>query len=126
MQEELMQFTKMHVWELCIRSEGVTPISTKWVFRNKTDERGIVIKNKARLVVQGYFQEEGIDYEETFSPVARLEAIILFLAYASTHNIKVFQMNVKGISFMVTLKKKCMQHNHQDLKTHSIQNMSTD
>nr|GFC82468.1 putative ribonuclease H-like domain-containing protein [Tanacetum cinerariifolium] len=58
-------------------------ISTKWVYRNKKDERGIVIRNKARLVAQGYTQEEGIDYEEVFAPVARIEAIRLFLAYAS-------------------------------------------
>ncbi|GJR05495.1 ribonuclease H-like domain-containing protein [Tanacetum coccineum] len=69
---------------------------TKWVFRNKKDERGIVIKNKARLVAQGYTQEEGIDYDEVFAPVARIEAIRLFLAYASFKDFMVYQMDVKS------------------------------
>ncbi|GKD63602.1 putative ribonuclease H-like domain-containing protein, partial [Tanacetum coccineum] len=69
---------------------------TKWVFRNKKDERGIVIKNKARLVAQGYTQEEGIDYDEVFAPVARIEAIRLFLAYASFKDFVVYQMDVKS------------------------------
>jgi hypothetical protein len=71
-------------------------IGTKWVFRNKLDEHGTIIRNKARLVAQGYRQEEGIDYDETFALVARLEAIRLFLAYASHKNFKVFQMDVKS------------------------------
>ncbi|GKC68328.1 putative ribonuclease H-like domain-containing protein [Tanacetum coccineum] len=71
-------------------------IGTKWVFRNKKDERGIVIKNKARLVAQGYTQEEGIDYDEIFAPVARIEAIRLFLAYASFKDFVVYQMDVKS------------------------------
>ncbi|GJY54819.1 putative ribonuclease H-like domain-containing protein [Tanacetum coccineum] len=71
-------------------------IGTKWVYRNKKDERGIVIKNKARLVAQGYTQEEGIDYDEVFAPVARIEAIRLFLAYASFKDFVVYQMNVKS------------------------------
>ncbi|GJR63507.1 putative ribonuclease H-like domain-containing protein [Tanacetum coccineum] len=71
-------------------------IGTKWVFRNKKDERGIVIKNKARLVAQGYTQEEGIDYDEVFAPVARIEAIRLFLAYASFKDFVVYQMDVKS------------------------------
>ncbi|GJW50712.1 retrovirus-related pol polyprotein from transposon TNT 1-94 [Tanacetum coccineum] len=69
---------------------------TKWVFRNKKDERGIVIRNKARLVAQGYTQEEGIDYDEVFAPVARIEAIRLFLAYASFKDFVVYQMDVKS------------------------------
>ncbi|GJY50513.1 putative ribonuclease H-like domain-containing protein, partial [Tanacetum coccineum] len=75
---------------------GKRPIGTKWVFRNKKDERGIVIKNKARLVAQGYTQEEGIDYDEVFAPVARIEAIRLFLAYASFKDFVVYQMDVKS------------------------------
>ncbi|GJR01314.1 putative ribonuclease H-like domain-containing protein [Tanacetum coccineum] len=71
------------------------PIGTKWVFRNKKDERGIVIKNKARLVSQGYIQEEGIDYDEVFAPVARIKAIRLFLAYVSFKDFVVYQMDVK-------------------------------
>ncbi|GJR36680.1 putative ribonuclease H-like domain-containing protein [Tanacetum coccineum] len=75
-------------------------IGTKWVFRNKKDERGIVIKNKARLVVQGYTQEEGIDFDEVFAPVARIEAIRLFLAYASFKDFVVYQMDVKSAFLM--------------------------
>ncbi|GJW46099.1 putative ribonuclease H-like domain-containing protein [Tanacetum coccineum] len=71
-------------------------IGTKWVYRNKKDERGIMIKNKARLIAQGYTQEEGIDYEEVFAPVARIEAIRLFLAYASFKDFVVYQMDVKS------------------------------
>ncbi|GKC43691.1 putative ribonuclease H-like domain-containing protein, partial [Tanacetum coccineum] len=71
-------------------------IGTKWVFRNKKDERGIVIKNNARLVAQGYTQEEGIDYDEVFSPVVRIDAIWLFLAYASFKDIVVYQMDIKS------------------------------
>ncbi|GJZ93866.1 putative ribonuclease H-like domain-containing protein [Tanacetum coccineum] len=75
---------------------GKRAIGSKWVFRNKKDERGIVIRNKARLVAQGYTQEEGIDYDEVFAPVARIEAIRLFLAYASFKDFMVYQMDVKS------------------------------
>ncbi|GJR59683.1 putative ribonuclease H-like domain-containing protein [Tanacetum coccineum] len=83
MQEELLQFKLQKVWTLVDLPNGKRAIGTKWVFRNKKDERGIVVRNKARLVAQGYTQEEGIDYDEVFAPVARIEAIGLFLAYAS-------------------------------------------
>ena len=73
-----------------------TIIGTKWVFRNKMDEDGVVTRNKARLVAKGYSQEEGIDYDETFAPVARLEAIRIFLAFAAHSNFKVYQMDVKS------------------------------
>ncbi|GJX73515.1 putative ribonuclease H-like domain-containing protein [Tanacetum coccineum] len=82
MQEELLQFKLQEVWTLVDLPNRKRAIGTKWVFRNKKDERGIVIRNKARLVAQGYTQEEGIDYDEVFAPVARIEAIRLFLAYA--------------------------------------------
>ncbi|KAI3677759.1 hypothetical protein L6452_37027 [Arctium lappa] len=96
MQEELLQFKLQDVWDLVDLPKGHRAISTKWIFRNKRDERGIVIRNKARLVAQGYTQEEGIDYEEVFAPMARIEAIRLFLAYASYMNFKVYQMDVKS------------------------------
>ena len=70
-------------------------IGTKWVFRNKMNEDGQVIKNKARLVCKGYAQIEGIDFEETFAPVARMESIIMILAYACSKDIKLYQMGVK-------------------------------
>nr|GEY10169.1 ribonuclease H-like domain-containing protein [Tanacetum cinerariifolium] len=83
MQEELLQFKMKKVWVLVDLPYGKREIGTKWVFRNKKDERCIVVRNKARLVAQGHTQEEGIDFKEVFAPVARIEAIRLFLAYAS-------------------------------------------
>ncbi|GJX30967.1 putative ribonuclease H-like domain-containing protein [Tanacetum coccineum] len=96
MQEELLQFKLQEVWTLVDLPNGKRAIGTKWVFRNKKDERGIVIKNKARLVAQGHTQEEGIDYDEVFAPVARIEAIRLFLAYALFKDFMVYQMDVKS------------------------------
>ncbi|GJX03075.1 putative ribonuclease H-like domain-containing protein [Tanacetum coccineum] len=97
MQDELLQFKLQKVWTLVELPNGKRAIGTKWVFRNKKDERGIVIKNKARLVAQGYTQEEGIEYDEVFAPVARIEAIRLFLAYASFKDFVVYQMDVKSV-----------------------------
>ena len=77
------------------RPKHQSVIGTRWVFRNKLDENGKIVRNKARLVAQGYNQEEGIDYEETFAPVARLEAIRILLAFASFMSIKLYQMDVK-------------------------------
>ena len=82
MQEELNQFKRNKVWTLVLRPTNHPIINTKWVFQNKMDELGNVVKNKALLVVQGYNQEEGIDFDETFAPVARIEAIRLLLAFA--------------------------------------------
>ncbi|GKB18028.1 ribonuclease H-like domain-containing protein [Tanacetum coccineum] len=95
-QEELLQFKLQEVWTLVDLPNRKRAIGSKWVFRNKKDERGIVIRNKARLVAQGYTQEEGIDYDEVFSLVARIEAIRLFLAYASFKDFVVYQMDVKS------------------------------
>ncbi|KAJ9545396.1 hypothetical protein OSB04_025103 [Centaurea solstitialis] len=96
MQEELLQFVLQRVWDLVDLPRGHRAIGTKWIFRNKNDARGIVIKNKARLVAQRYTQEEGIDYDDVFAPVARIEAIRLFLAFASYKRFKVYQMDVKS------------------------------
>ncbi|GJR25585.1 putative ribonuclease H-like domain-containing protein [Tanacetum coccineum] len=96
MQEELLQFKLQEVWTLVDLSHGKRAIGTKWVFRNKKDERGIMVRNKARFIAQGYTQEEGIDYDEVFAPVARIEAIRLFLAYASFKDFVVYQMDVKS------------------------------
>ncbi|GJX45716.1 putative ribonuclease H-like domain-containing protein [Tanacetum coccineum] len=92
----LSQEEPKKVWTLVDLPNGKRAIGTKWVYKNKKDERGIVIKNKARLVAQGYTQEEGIDYDEVFAPVARVEAIRLFLAYASFKDFVVYQMDVKS------------------------------
>ncbi|GKE61564.1 putative ribonuclease H-like domain-containing protein, partial [Tanacetum coccineum] len=91
----LSQVEPKKVWTLVDLPNGKRPIGTKWVFKNKRDVRGIVIKNKARLVAQGYTQEERIDYDEVFAPIARIEAIRLFLACASFKDFVVYQMDVK-------------------------------
>ncbi|KAJ9557270.1 LOW QUALITY PROTEIN: hypothetical protein OSB04_011884 [Centaurea solstitialis] len=106
MQEELLQFVLQHVCDLVDLPKGHRVIGTKWIFRNKTDERGIVIKNKARLVAQGYTQEEGIDYDDVFAPVARIEAIRLFLAFASYKGFKVYQMDVKSAFLYGTIDEE--------------------
>ncbi|GKF46038.1 putative ribonuclease H-like domain-containing protein [Tanacetum coccineum] len=89
---------------------GKKAIGTKWVFRNKRDERSIVVKNKARLVTQGFRQEEGIDYDEVFAPVARIEAIRLFLAFASFMEFSVNQMDVKSAFLYGTIKEEVYVH----------------
>ncbi|GJZ52667.1 retrovirus-related pol polyprotein from transposon TNT 1-94, partial [Tanacetum coccineum] len=106
MQEELLQFKLQQVWILVNLPNGKKAIGTKWVFKNKKDERGIVIRNKARLVAQGHRQEEGIDYEEVFAPVARIEAIRLFLAYASFMGFLVYQMDVKSAFLYGTIEEE--------------------
>ncbi|GJU44967.1 retrovirus-related pol polyprotein from transposon TNT 1-94 [Tanacetum coccineum] len=96
MQEELNQFVANDVWELVPLPMSQSVIGTKWVFRNKLDENGIVSRNKARLVAQGYNQQEGIDYDETYAPVARLESIRILLAIACANDFKLYQMDVKS------------------------------
>ncbi|GJR31433.1 putative ribonuclease H-like domain-containing protein [Tanacetum coccineum] len=96
MQEELLQFKIQKVWILVDLPYGKKAIGTKWVYKNKKDERGVVVRNKARLVAQGHRQEEGIDYDEVFAPVARIEAIRIFLAFASYMGFIVYQMDVKS------------------------------
>ncbi|KAK6151857.1 hypothetical protein DH2020_014492 [Rehmannia glutinosa] len=96
MQEELNQFERNKVWELVQRPTHQNVIGTKWVFRNKMNEEGSVVRNKARLVAKGYRQDVGIDFAKTFAPVARLEAIRMFLAYATHKNFNVYQMDVKS------------------------------
>nr|GEV32889.1 putative ribonuclease H-like domain-containing protein [Tanacetum cinerariifolium] len=106
MQEELLQFKMQKVWVLVNLSYGKRAIGTKWVFRNKKDERGIVVRNKARLVAQGHTHEEGIKYEEVFAPVARIEAIRLFLPYASFMGFMVCQVDVKSAFLYGTTKEE--------------------
>ncbi|GKB09090.1 putative ribonuclease H-like domain-containing protein [Tanacetum coccineum] len=106
MQEELLQFKLQKVWTLVDLPNGKRAIGTKWVFRNKKEERGIVVRNKARLVAQGYTQEEGIDYDEVFAPVARIEAIRLFLAYASFMGFIMYQMDMKSAFLYGTIEKE--------------------
>nr|GEZ10342.1 putative ribonuclease H-like domain-containing protein [Tanacetum cinerariifolium] len=98
--------SKENVWTLVDCPKGVRPIGTKWVLKYKKDERGIVIRNKARLVAQGHTPEEGIDYDEVFSPVARIEAIRLFLAYASFMGFTVYQMDSKSTFLYGTIDEE--------------------
>nr|GEZ30024.1 retrovirus-related Pol polyprotein from transposon TNT 1-94 [Tanacetum cinerariifolium] len=95
MQEELNEFEHLEVWELVPRPDKVMIITLKWIYKVKLDELGGILKNKARLVARGYRQEKGIDFEESFAPVARLKAIRIFLAYAAHKNMVVYQMDVK-------------------------------
>ncbi|GJY14030.1 putative ribonuclease H-like domain-containing protein [Tanacetum coccineum] len=106
MQEELLQFKFQKVWTLVDLPKGKRAVGTKWVYRNKKDERGIVVRNKARLIAQGYTQEEGIDYDEVFASVARIEAIRLFLAYASFMGLIVYQMDVKSAFLYGTIEEE--------------------
>lgn len=96
MKEELDQIVQNDTWELVPRLKDKNVIGTKWVFRNKMNEHGEVVRNKVRLVCKGYSQQEGIDYEETFSPIARIELVRMFLAYAANKKFKVYQMGVKS------------------------------
>jgi hypothetical protein len=96
MQEELNQFERNKVWTLAPRPKDHSVIGTKWVFRNKKDEEGTIVRYKAGLVAQSYNEEEGIDYGDTYAPVARLEAIRMLLAFACFKDFKLFQMDVKS------------------------------
>ncbi|GJW52161.1 retrovirus-related pol polyprotein from transposon TNT 1-94 [Tanacetum coccineum] len=95
MQEELHQFDRLHVWELIDKPFGKNVIKLKWLWKNKKDEDQTVIRNKARLVAKGYAQEEGIDFEESFAPVACLEAVRIFVAYAAHKSFPIYQMDIK-------------------------------
>nr|GEU69138.1 hypothetical protein [Tanacetum cinerariifolium] len=106
MPEELLQFKLLNVWTLVDLPHGKRSIRTKWVYRNKRDQRGIVFRNKARLVAQGHRKEEGIDYDEVFAHVARIEAIRLFLAYASYMDFTVYQIDVKSAFFYGTIEEE--------------------
>jgi hypothetical protein len=96
MDEELDQIEKNDTWELVPRPKNKNVINTKWVFRNKLNEYVEITRNKAILVCKGYAQIEEIEFEETFSPIARMEAIHFLLAYACSKNVKVYQMDVKS------------------------------
>jgi hypothetical protein len=96
MREELENFERNQVWELADPPSGCKPIETKWVWKNKEGEKGEVVRNKSRLVAQGFSQKEGVYYEETFAPVACLEAIRILLAFSVAKGFKLHQMDVKS------------------------------
>jgi hypothetical protein len=97
MLEELGNFERNEVWTLVDPLRDVNVIGAKWGFKNKQGEDGEVVRNKARLVAQGYSQVEGLDFGETFAPVACLEAIRILLAFATSKGLKLYQMNVKSV-----------------------------
>jgi hypothetical protein len=97
MHKKLNNFKRNQVWELAERPKDHNVIETKWVFRNKQDQDGIVVRNKIRLVALVYTQVEGCDFGQTYAPVVRLEAIKILLAYARAHNIKLYQIDVKSV-----------------------------
>jgi hypothetical protein len=105
MQEELNNFTRNEVWHLVPRPNQ-NVVGTKWVFRNKQDEHGVVTRNKARLVAKGYSQVEGLDFDETYAPIARLESIRILLGYATYHGFKLYQMEVKSAFLNGPIKKE--------------------
>ncbi|KAJ9545592.1 hypothetical protein OSB04_025299 [Centaurea solstitialis] len=117
MQEELNQFERLGIWRLVPRPKNKTIIDLKWILKNKKDEDEIVTRNKARLVAKGFKQQAGIDYDETFAPVARIEAIPIFLAYAAHKNFTVYQMDVKTAFLNGELKEEV--HVSQRLSTAS-------
>ncbi|GJV40748.1 retrotransposon protein, putative, unclassified [Tanacetum coccineum] len=106
MQQEIYEFKRLEVWELVPRPDKAMIIILKWIFKVKLDEYGGVLKNKARLVAKLYRQEEGIDFEESFSPVTRIEAIRIFLAYVAHKNMVVCQMDMKAAFLNGILKEE--------------------
>ncbi|GJS24230.1 putative reverse transcriptase domain-containing protein [Tanacetum coccineum] len=106
MQEEIHEFDRLDVWELVPPPYCAMIIALKWIYKVKLDEYGDVLKNKARLVAKGYRQEEGLDFEESLAPVARLEAIRIFIANAASKNMTVYQMDVKTVYLNGKLKEE--------------------
>ncbi|GJR70481.1 retrovirus-related pol polyprotein from transposon TNT 1-94 [Tanacetum coccineum] len=104
--QELNEFERLEVWELVPRPDCVMVITLKWIYKVKLDELGGVLKNKARLVARGYHQEEGIDFEEYFSPVARLETIDIFITFPAHINTVVYQMDMKTVFLNSTLREE--------------------
>jgi hypothetical protein len=116
MNDELDQIEKNNTWEMVQRPEGKNVIGSKWIFKNKLNEQGQVIRNKARLVCKGYAQIEGLDFGETFVPIARLEAIRMFLAYACHKSFKVYQMDVKSTFLNGDLSEEDYMEQLEDFK----------
>ncbi|KAK1678905.1 hypothetical protein QYE76_039753 [Lolium multiflorum] len=126
MHEELNNFKRNKVWTLVEKpKECRNVIGTKWIFKNKQDEFGNIVRNKARLVAQGFSQVEGIDFGETYAPVARLESIRILLAYASHHNFKLQQMDVKSAFLNGPLHEEVYVKQPRGLRISTFLTMST-
>ncbi|GKD55799.1 retrovirus-related pol polyprotein from transposon TNT 1-94 [Tanacetum coccineum] len=104
------EFDRLDVWELVPPPNSAMIIALKWIYKVKLDEYGDVLKNKARLVAKGFRQEEGLDFEESFAPVARLEAIRIFIANAASKNMTVYQMDIKTAFLNGELKEEVYVH----------------
>nr|GFB74531.1 Gag-Pol polyprotein [Tanacetum cinerariifolium] len=113
MQEELYQFDRLDVCELVDRPLCTNVIKLKWLWKNKRNEENTIIQNKSRLVAKGYAQKERVDFEESFAPVARLEAVKLFIAYAAHKSFTIYQMDVK-ITFLYGPQKEEVYVNQHD------------
>ncbi|GKB16658.1 retrovirus-related pol polyprotein from transposon TNT 1-94 [Tanacetum coccineum] len=113
MQEEIHEFQRLEVWELVSCPNKVLLVKLNWIYKVKKDEFGRVVKNKARLVAQGFRKEEGIDFEESFAPVARIEAIRIFVANATYKNITIYQMDVKMAFLNGGLKEELTDYGFQ-------------
>nr|GEX17257.1 retrovirus-related Pol polyprotein from transposon TNT 1-94 [Tanacetum cinerariifolium] len=118
MQEELHQFDRLDVWELVDRPLCKNVINMKWLWKNKRDKENIVIRNKSRLVAKGYAQKEGVDFEESFAPVARLEAVWLFIAYAAHKSFTVYQMDVSTMFLYGPLKEELYVNQPDGIQIH--------
>ncbi|GKB92854.1 retrovirus-related pol polyprotein from transposon TNT 1-94 [Tanacetum coccineum] len=115
MQEELNEFKRLEVWELVPQPDKGMVITLKWIYKVKLDKLGGILKNKARLVACGYRQEEGINFEESFAPIARLEAIRIFLAFAAHMNMVVYQIDVKTVFLNGNLREEKYDFDSCDL-----------
>nr|GFB35385.1 hypothetical protein [Tanacetum cinerariifolium] len=115
-QEELHQFDRLDVWKLVDRPLCTNVINLKWLWKNKRDEENTVIRNKSRLVSKGYAQKEGVDFEESFAPVARLEAVRLFIAYDAHKSFTIYQMDVKTVFLYGPLKEEVVLIPHLNVR----------
>ncbi|GJU09557.1 retrovirus-related pol polyprotein from transposon TNT 1-94 [Tanacetum coccineum] len=120
MQEELNEFKRLEIWELVSRPDKVMIITLKWIYKVKLDELGGILKNKARLVARGYRLEEGIDFEESFAPMARLDVIRIFLTFAAHMNMIVYQMDVKMTFLNGILREEVVSANRTGLWINTI------
>nr|GEX73906.1 uncharacterized mitochondrial protein AtMg00810-like [Tanacetum cinerariifolium] len=114
MQEEIHEFERLQVWELVSCLDNVRLIKIKWIYKIKTNEFGGVLKNKARLLAQGFRQKDGIDFEESFTPVARIKAIHIFIANTAHKIMTIFQMDVKMTILNGKLKKSMLSSDSVD------------